>query len=183
VRRAFLVGYLRRFGILGTGVRSQSYIGQLLANGAQLAVPDLWSVGLAAAIAAVGAVVPRVLSGAAEHPALGALAIVVRNDAIGLKQSAWAIPACTYVVAGSTAATIDRVRRRIIETAIGVPLGIACLPLAASRSTAALRNAVEFVKSDVNIQFLGCVPKYRFVREMPCKLLESYAAETGATHP
>jgi uncharacterized membrane protein YccC len=95
-----------------------------------------------------------VLSGPAEHPALatpstplpasaatpelrmglqaalGALVIVVLNDAIGLEQSAWAITACTYVVAGSTAGTIDRVRRRIIGTAIGVPLGIACLPLA-----------------------------------------------------
>ena len=151
---AFLVGYLRRFGVLGTGVGSQIYIGQLLAYGAELVNSDLWSVGLAAVIAAVGAVVPRVLSGPAEHPALatpstplpasaatpelrmglqaalGALVIVVLNDAIGLEQSAWAITACTYVVAGSTAGTIDRVRRRIIGTAIGVPLGIACLPLA-----------------------------------------------------
>jgi uncharacterized membrane protein YccC len=54
----------------------------------------------------------------------------VLNDAISLEQSAWAITACTYVVAGSTVGTIDRVRRRIIGTAIGVPLGIACLPLA-----------------------------------------------------
>jgi len=154
VSGAFLVGYLRRFGILGTGVGSQIYIGQLLAYGAQLVNSDLWSVGLAAAIAAVGAVVPRVLSGPAEHPtlatptaplcastarpelrmglqaALGALVIVVLNDVIGLEQSAWAITACTYVVAGSTTGTIDRVRRRIIGTAIGVPLGIACLPLA-----------------------------------------------------
>jgi hypothetical protein len=158
VSGAFLVGYLRRFGVLGTGVGSQIYIGQLLAYGAQLVNADLWRVGLAAVIAAVGAVVPRVLSGPAEHPALatptptptptlptsaappelrmglqaalGGLVIVVLNDAIGLEQSAWAITACTYVVAGSTAGTIDRVRRRIIGTAIGVPLGIACLPLA-----------------------------------------------------
>jgi hypothetical protein len=154
VSGAFLVGYLRRFGVLGTGVGSQIYIGQLLAYGAQLVSSDLWSVGLAAAIGAVGAVVPRVLSGPAEHPAfatptaplpasaappelrmglqaaLGGLVIVVLNDAIGLEQSAWAITACTYVVAGSTTGTIDRVRRRIIGTAIGVPLGIACLPLA-----------------------------------------------------
>ena len=157
VSGAFLVGYLRRFGVLGTGVGSQIYIGQLLAYGAQLVNADLWRVGLAAVIAAVGAVVPRVLSGPAERPALatptpptptlpasaappelrmglqaalGGLVIVVLNDAIGLEQSAWAITACTYVVAGSTAGTIDRVRRRIIGTAIGVPLGIACLPLA-----------------------------------------------------
>jgi hypothetical protein len=155
VSGAFLVGYLRRFGVLGTGVGSQIYIGQLLAYGAQLVNADLWSVGLAAVIAAVGAVVPRVLSGPAERPvalatptphlrasaappelrmglqaALGGLVIVALNDAIGLEQSAWAITACTYVVAGSTAGTIDRVRRRIMGTAIGVPLGIACLPLA-----------------------------------------------------
>jgi uncharacterized membrane protein YccC len=37
---------------------------------------------------------------------------------------------CTYVVAGSASATIDRVKRRILGTAIGVPLGLACLPLA-----------------------------------------------------
>jgi hypothetical protein len=59
-----------------------------------------------------------------------ALAIVVLNDTIGLEQSAWAITACTYVIAGSSTGTIDRVRRRIIGTAIGVPLGIACLSLA-----------------------------------------------------
>ena len=62
--------------------------------------------------------------------ALGAVVIVCLNDVVGLDQSAWAITACTYVVAGSTAGTIDRVRRRIIGTIIGVPLGITCLPLA-----------------------------------------------------
>jgi hypothetical protein len=67
VSGAFLVGYLRRFGVLGTGVGSQIYIGQLLAYGAKLVNSDLWSVGLAAMIASVGAVVPRVLSGPAEH--------------------------------------------------------------------------------------------------------------------
>ncbi len=44
---------------------------------------------------------------------------------------AWAITACTYVVAGSLAGTIDRVRRRIAGTLVGVPLGLACLPIAA----------------------------------------------------
>ena len=33
-------------------------------------------------------------------------------------------------MANSAAGTIDRIRRRIIGTAIGVPLGLACLPLA-----------------------------------------------------
>jgi uncharacterized membrane protein YccC len=62
--------------------------------------------------------------------AIAALAIVILNDAVGLEESAWAITACTYVISGSTSGTIDRVRRRIIGTVIGVPLGLACLPLA-----------------------------------------------------
>ena len=33
---AFLVGYLKRFGVLGAGIGSQIYIGQLLAYGARL---------------------------------------------------------------------------------------------------------------------------------------------------
>jgi hypothetical protein len=35
-------------------------------------------------------------------------------------------------LAGSTSATIERVKRRIIGTAIGVPLGLACLLLVAA---------------------------------------------------
>jgi uncharacterized membrane protein YccC len=58
--------------------------------------------------------------------------IIALNATIGLTESAWAITACTYVIAGSTAATIDRVKRRILGTAIGVPLGLAFLPLATS---------------------------------------------------
>ena len=52
------------------------------------------------------------------------------NEAIGLEESSWAITACTYVVAGSASGTMQRVRRRIVGTLIGVPLGLACLPLA-----------------------------------------------------
>ena len=47
---AFLVGYLRRFGVLGTGIGSQIFIGQLLAYGAKLVDADLRSVGLAALV-------------------------------------------------------------------------------------------------------------------------------------
>jgi hypothetical protein len=155
VTGAFLVGYLKRFGILGAGIGSQIYIGQLLAYNAGLTIADLPTVGVAGLIATVAAIVPRVLSGPAEHPALAsastspvdpgrlssaltmglqaaiaALVIVALNDAIGLEESAWAITACTYVVAGSAAGTIDRVRRRIVGTAVGVPLGLAFLPVA-----------------------------------------------------
>jgi hypothetical protein len=41
---AFLVGYLRCFGVLGAGIDSQIYIGQLLAFGAGLISADFWMV-------------------------------------------------------------------------------------------------------------------------------------------
>jgi len=154
VAGAFLVGYLRRYGVLGAGIGSQVFIGQLLAYGAGLTAADFPAIGIAGLIAAVAAIVPRLLSGPAEHPAVAAplaaapvvrspelrmglraassaLAIVLLNDAIGLQESAWAITACTYVIAGSTSGTVQRVLRRILGTAVGVPLGLACLPIAA----------------------------------------------------
>jgi Fusaric acid resistance protein-like len=146
---AFLVGYLRRFGILGTGLGSQVYIGQLYAFGTGLTDRDLKTVVMAGAIAAVAAIVPRMLSGPAERPppftdvqshsialsmglqaAVAAMIIVLLDRLIGLTESAWAITACVYVIANSPAGTIERVRRRIIGTVIGVPLGLAFLPVA-----------------------------------------------------
>lgn len=154
---AFLVSYLKRYGILGGGMGSQIYIGQLLAYGAGLGLGDARTVLTAGLIAIPAAVVPRLLSGPAEHPALApgaapvpvsgrfgaspevrmglqaavaAVVIVGLNDAVRLTQSPWAITACTYVIAGSAAGTMERVRRRIIGTAIGVPIGLVCLPLA-----------------------------------------------------
>jgi hypothetical protein len=154
---AFLVSYLKRNGALGGGIGSQIYIGQLLAYGAGLTLADLRTVLIAGLLAIPASVVPRLLSGPSEHPALApvvapvpaaggfgglpelrmglqaaiaALVIVGLNDAVGLAQSAWAITACTYVIAGSAAGTMDRVRRRIFGTAIGVPIGLVCLPLA-----------------------------------------------------
>jgi hypothetical protein len=153
---AFLVGYLRRFGILGAGIGSQIFIGQLLAFGARLLPADFEMVCVAGLIAAVAAIVPRVLSGPAEQPAsspvtasatmsaagrapaevimglqaaVAALVIIVLTDAFDLMESAWAITACTYVVANSTIGTIKRIRHRIVGTAIGVPLGLVCLPI------------------------------------------------------
>jgi hypothetical protein len=157
VTGAFLVGYLKRFGVLGAGIGSQIYIGQLLAYGVRLTVADLWAIVIAALIAALASIVPRVLSGPAERPvsipalaagtapgsrryspeffmglqaATGALIIVILNGLFHLEESAWAITACTYVVAGSATGTKQRVRRRIVGTLIGVPLGLACLPVA-----------------------------------------------------
>jgi hypothetical protein len=147
---AFFVGYLRRFGVLGAGLGSQIYLGQVYALGANLRAADLPTVLIAGTIAALAAIVPRMLNGPAERPppfsevrnpsvtlsmglqaAVAAVMIVALDWAIGLTEAAWAITACTYVIAGSRAGTIERVRRRIIGTAIGVPLGLACLPLAA----------------------------------------------------
>lgn len=155
VTGAFLVGYLKRFGILGAGIGSQIYIGQLLAYDMGLTISDLRMVGVAGLIATVAAIIPRLLSGPAEHPALtlalgsaeypgglspslimglqaaiAALIIVGLNDAIGLEESVWAITACTYVVAGSATGTMERIRRRIVGTAFGVPLGLIFLPIA-----------------------------------------------------
>jgi Fusaric acid resistance protein-like len=156
VSGAFCVGYLRRFGMTGTGIGSQGYIGQLLAYGVGLRPSDLRTIAAAGIVAAIASVVPRVLSGPAEHPpaqlaplprrpgalrpelvmglqaATGALLIVVLNAVIGLVESAWAITACTYVIAGTATGTTDRVRRRIIGTLIGVPVALAFLPLAAT---------------------------------------------------
>jgi hypothetical protein len=156
VTGAFLVGYLKRYGVLGAGIGSQIYIGQLLAYTAGLHNrADIWTVTVAGVIATIASVVPRVLSGPAEHPvvatgdtstqldggpprelrmglqaAIAALVIVLLNDIVKMEESVWAITACTYVIAGSTHGTLDRVWRRAIGTIIGVPLGLACLPIA-----------------------------------------------------
>jgi uncharacterized membrane protein YccC len=104
-------------------------------------------------VAAAAAIVPRMLSGPAERPppappaivtrgivspwlsmglqAAAAAAIIVALDfLIGLTEAVWAITACVYVIANSTSGTLDRVRRRIIGTTIGVPLGLVFLPIA-----------------------------------------------------
>ena len=155
VSGSFCVGYLRRFDMLGAGIGSQIFIGQLLAFGAGMTSSDLPTIGLATLLAILASVVPRTLSGPAEQPAVAvplpptegdtayseiamglqaataSLAIVLLGRLVGLTESAWAITACTYVVANSAAGTIDRIKRRIVGTLIGVPLGLACLPIAA----------------------------------------------------
>jgi Fusaric acid resistance protein-like len=152
---AFCIGYLRRFGVLGAGIGSQIFIGQLLAYGYRLTAPDLGVVGVAEAVAVIAAIVPWVLSASAEHPviapqdtgdqvqpvaaelrmglqaAAAALAIVALKLGIGLEHSAWAITASTYAISGSTEGTTQRVVRRIVGTSIGVPIALACLPIAA----------------------------------------------------
>ncbi|MBM7124969.1 FUSC family protein [Dyella flava] len=156
---AFMAGYLKRYGITGAGIGSQIYIGQLLAYGGKLTPMDMQAIGIAMCIAIVSSVVPRLLSGPAEQPilqsplvsvmapryrtltaeivmglqaAVAALVVVILNGTFGLLESEWAITACVYVIAGTSSGTMERVRRRIIGTLIGVPLGLVCLPLAAN---------------------------------------------------
>ncbi|SAL68177.1 hypothetical protein AWB70_06682 [Caballeronia cordobensis] len=157
VTGAFFAGYLKRFGLTGAGIGSQLYIGQLLGYGMDLSPGDASAILIALPVGMLAAIVPRVLSGPAEHPALlpalasepaygreaispatamglqaacGALVVVALNRVFGLAESAWAITACVYVVATSAVGTADRVRRRIYGTLVGVPLGLVCLPLA-----------------------------------------------------
>jgi hypothetical protein len=157
VSGAFFAGYLKRFGLTGAGAGSQFYIGQLVAFSGKLLPGDAWAIMLAAFIAMLAAIVPRMLSGPAEHPvvlpalasetaygrhavtpafamglqaASGALVVVLLNRYIGLAESAWAITACVYVVATSAVGTAQRVRTRIYGTLVGVPVGLICLPLA-----------------------------------------------------
>ncbi|MDM0115455.1 FUSC family protein [Variovorax sp. J22R133] len=152
---AFAVGFSKRWGILGSGMGSQFFIGQLLAYGLQLTGADFATIAIAGLIAAVASIVPRMLSGPAELPtpttptpavatyrwldaetvmglqaALAALVIVGLNGFIGLIESVWAMAACTFVITSTAAGTVARIRQRVIGTAIGLPLGLACLPLA-----------------------------------------------------
>ncbi|HEY0333935.1 MAG TPA: FUSC family protein [Stenotrophomonas sp.] len=151
---AFLAGYLRQYGTLGTGLGSQLFIGQLLAYMAGLGPHHLPAIAVAGGLATLAAIVPRVLSGPAEQPvlavaappqagwgeaagwamglqaALAALIVVGLNGRLALLESAWAITAAVYVITSTTAGTWDRFKRRMLGTLIGVPLGLACLPLA-----------------------------------------------------
>jgi uncharacterized membrane protein YccC len=110
-------------------------------------------IGVAGAVAVIAAIVPRVLSGPAEHPVIApqgsgdqvqpaaelrmglqaagaALVMVALNLWIGLEHSAWAITASTYTISGSLEGTTQRVLRRIVGTSVGVPIALACLPIA-----------------------------------------------------
>jgi hypothetical protein len=154
VSGAFLVGYLRRFGLTGSGIGSQIFIGQLLAYGTQLGVADVSILSWAWPISASSAIIPRMMSNAADpskpaqfastpprrrlrpetvmglQGAVATLAIVAINAVVTLTEAAWAITACTYVIVGSATGTYQRVRQRMVGTVVGVPLGLACLPLA-----------------------------------------------------
>ena len=153
---AFLVGYLRRFGLTGVGMGSQFFKGQLFAYAGHLALADLLTIVVAGALAAIASIVPRLLEGGpAEHPqpapsplparagalrpelimglqaGVAALLVVVLNTVIGLGESAWAITACTYVIAGTASGTIEKGEAAGHPgTAISVPLG----PWSACRS-------------------------------------------------
>lgn len=153
---AFAVGAFKRYGVLGAGIGSQIYIGELTAYTLKASTADCQAIFVAAAIACISAIVPRLLSGPAEKPALmaalatvpakrsggypaefvmglqaasAALAIVVLNSVFRLTESAWAITACVYVISGTAAGTLERGRRRVVGTLIGVPLALCLLPV------------------------------------------------------
>lgn len=153
---AFLVAYLKCFGTLGGGIGSQVYIGQLLAFGFDAGPGDVGSIAAAGLIAILSAVLPRWLvyrtrgtaatePGASASPSSGhdaallngiqatvaATAVVALNNVFVLTESAWAITACVYVITATPQGTMERARRRIAGTLVGVPLGLACMPLAA----------------------------------------------------
>ncbi|MDM0014461.1 FUSC family protein [Variovorax sp. J22P168] len=156
VTGAFGAGCLKRFGMLGGGVGSQVYIGQLLAFSTGQSMADLPAMALAGLAAAAAAVLARSLVAPARPPpvpvvvpaarcslgglpgelamglqaATGALAVIALDALFGLEQPAWAITACVYVIAGTASGTAARVRQRIAGTWVGVLLGLACLPLA-----------------------------------------------------
>src|ERR1700760_4351661 len=112
VSGSFCVGYLRRFDVLGAGIGSQIFIGQLLAYGAGTTGADIPTIVLATLLAILASVVPRTLTGPAELPATAApppqtggdtayseiamgvqaataaLAIVVLGRIVGLTESA-----------------------------------------------------------------------------------------------
>lgn len=153
VSGAFAVSYLRKFGVTGAGAGSQLFIGQLLGYSTALTVADFTTIAVAGILAAIAAIVPRILSGPSEHPlapapvprsagrsvspelvmgfqaAIASAVIVLLNVTFGMTESAWAIVACAYVVAYTAAETTARVKRRIVGTAIGVPIAFALLLL------------------------------------------------------
>jgi hypothetical protein len=153
---AFLVAYLKCFGTLGAGIGSQVYIGQLLAFGFDAGPRDIGSVGAAGLIAILASILPRMLdnragrahaaepdTSTAHSPSSGtallngiqtaaaALVVVALNNHFVLTESAWAITACVYVITATPQETMKRARHRIGGTLVGVPLGLACMPLAA----------------------------------------------------
>jgi Fusaric acid resistance protein-like len=153
---AFLVAYLKCFGTLGGGIGSQVYIGQLLAFGFDAGPRDIGLVGVAGLIAIAASVLPRWLvcgrqrayitepaASASPSPdretaflngiqtAVAATVVVALNNVFVLTESAWAITACVYVITATPQGTLERARHRIVGTLVGVPIGLACMPLAA----------------------------------------------------
>ena len=67
--------------------------------------------------------------------ALAALMVVSLNNLFVLTESAWAVTACVYVITVTPQGTLERARHRIVGTLVGVPLGLACMPVAAQAVT------------------------------------------------
>jgi uncharacterized membrane protein YccC len=143
--------------VLGAGIGSQVYMGQLLAFGFDAGPGDIGAVVAAGLIAILASVLPRLMVNCArpahaaaephmsapESPdhytallngiqtAAAALVVVALNNIFVLTESAWAITACVYVITSTPRGTMERARHRIRGTLVGVPLALACMPLAA----------------------------------------------------
>jgi len=164
VTGAFLVAYLKRFGMLGASIGSQIYLGELLAFGVNAQRADTGWIGIAGVTAALSCVLPRWLMHRPRHTgtnvrsevvsslqvpsapaalllgtqtAAAALLIVALASVFDLTESAWAITACVYIVTATRAGTLKRARQRVLGTLVGVPIGLICMPLAAHAPTLA----------------------------------------------
>lgn len=149
---AIAVGGSRRFGSAGAGIGSQFYIGQIVAWSVGLSVAQFRQLLLAGAGAAAATLLCRALlsefippeaPAPIKPPALstltaievslqsgfGALLVLLLDALVGLREPAWAVTACVYVIAGTPDQTLARGRQRIAGTLVGVMLGLAALPL------------------------------------------------------
>ncbi|WP_077002589.1 FUSC family protein, partial [Variovorax sp. KK3] len=152
---AFACAAARCRGSLAAGLGSQFYIGQLVACNEHLQAADLGRIALSGVIALVATVaVRRVIApnqcdapSPRPAPARGALGmpgwlclglqaavpsavVMLLGTHLKLVEPVWAITACVYVVSTSRSASLERIRRRLAGTAVGVPFGLLVVPMA-----------------------------------------------------
>lgn len=148
---AFCVAGLRVYGDLATGIGSQIYIGLLLAQ-SNIATFSWTADGpWIFFIALTAATLPQLLLHGEMELSLGhvthqpestsqpiwfravflglqsaipAILILILASIFHLREPSWAITAAAYVVSAYTLGTADRIRRRIVGTMVGVPLGL-----------------------------------------------------------
>ncbi|SDE84791.1 FUSC family protein [Terriglobus roseus] len=148
---AFCVAGLRVYGDLATGIGSQIYIGLLLAQSNIANFSWTGDGPWIFLIALTAATLPQLLlhgdmeitrgheihqTESAAQPmwlnafllglqsAIPAILILMLAPVFHLREPSWAITAAAYVVSAYSLGTADRIRRRIVGTVIGVPLGL-----------------------------------------------------------